>query len=192
MLWELYVAVTRAKRRVVILVKRTSDTMKKFFSSLDYDLDFYPDTKKLLSEFNVCTSKEEWLHRADGLFEEERFLLASECYEKADSPAFAAWARGKDFAKDWNKTKAKREFIQASELFYSLCDFKNTLNIASETLGVVSWEDKECDFIRETILKVSEEKHPTYLDHTVRRKIGIFRDKWDRISLDDIEEEAKV
>ena len=189
MLRELYVAITRAKRRVVILVKNRSDTMLKFFSSLDYDLDYHSDPKKLFNEFNTCTSKEQWLQRADDLFEEERYLIASRCYEKAESPAFAAWARGKHFAKDMSNTEATREFLRASGLFYELCDYKMVLEIASDMLGVVSWDAKTPQFISYEHLKVSESEYPNYLNYSVRRNIDIFHDKWDRdrISLEDIE-----
>ena len=74
-------------------------------------------------------------------------------------------------------------------LFYELCDYKMVLEIASDMLGVVSWDAKTPQFISYEHLKVSESEYPNYLNYSVRRNIDIFHDKWDRdrISLEDIE-----
>ena len=193
MLRELYVAVTRAKRRVVILVKKRSDTMLNFFSSLEYELGLHCDPEKLFrDEFNTCTSKDQWLQRADDLFEEERYLLASRCYEKAESSAFAAWARGRHFAQERSKEQATREFLRTSRLFFEQFDYKKVLEIASEMLGVVSWDEEPALFISDELLDASEAQHPNYLSHSVLVIIDVFRDKWSRISFEDIEKENIV
>ena len=190
MLRELYVAVTRAKRRVVILVKKGSDTMLKFFTSLDYELNYHADTNKLFNEFNTSTSKEQWLQRADDLFAEERYRMSSRCYEKSESPALAAYARGKHFAKQRLKPKAASEYIRASGLFYDLCSYKKILDIASDMLLVVSWDSKTSpEFILDEHFRVADSNHPMYLGPSVRRKIDILHDRWDRISLEHIETE---
>ena len=130
MLRHLYVAVTRAKRRVVILVKRKSDSMLKFFSSLDYAINFHEDTEKLFSEFNTFTSNKQWFERAEELFQNERYELASRCYERAEIPSLVAFARGKHFAADRKKQEARREFLVACELFETKCDYEMVLKIA--------------------------------------------------------------
>ena len=193
MLRELYVAVTRAKRRVVILVKKRSDTMLNFFSSLEYGLHHCDPEKLFRDEFNTCTSKDQWLLRADDLFEEERYLLASRCYEKAESPAFAAWARGRHFAQERSKEQATRELLRTSRFFFELSDYRKVLEIASEMLGVVSWDEEQPNFISDELLDASEAQHPNYLSHSVRLNMDVFRDtKWNRISLEDIEKEHMV
>jgi ATP-dependent exoDNAse (exonuclease V) beta subunit len=59
MLREMYVAVTRAKRRVVILVKHRSDTMSKFLSELKCGLVHHSNSAELINEFNTSTSEEQ-------------------------------------------------------------------------------------------------------------------------------------
>eukprot|EP00978_Attheya_sp_CCMP212_P018746 scaffold51799_cov56-Attheya_sp.AAC.2 len=192
MLRELYVAVTRAKRRVIILVKKRSDTMLKFLSSLDYELDYHPDEAQLFNEFNTCTSKEQWLQRANDLFKEERYLIASRCYEKSQSPAFASLARAKHFATDRNIVVAVEEYLRASELFYQAYDYRMTLKIATEMLGVVSWNDNPPRFISDKVLAVCFGEYPNYLVQNDRRKIDIFQDNWAHISLEEIEKEKNI
>ena len=76
MLRELYVAITRAKRRVVILVKKNNDLMTTFFEdSLNCDLN-YVEASIVLSEFNVETSAEEWFEKGISLFNDEKYKPA--------------------------------------------------------------------------------------------------------------------
>lgn len=67
LLRELYVAVTRAKRRVVILTK--TQQIKEFFMSLQGCNIEESDAKVALLEFDSATTKEEWLKRGQELFE---------------------------------------------------------------------------------------------------------------------------
>ena len=63
---ELYVAVTRAKRRVVLLIK--SQQMKDFFLSLEDCNIEESDAKVALLEFDSATTRDEWLRRGRELF----------------------------------------------------------------------------------------------------------------------------
>lgn len=192
MMRELYVAVTRAKRRVVILVKKRSYAMLNFFSSLNYEVKYHSDPMKLFEEFNTCTSKEQWLQKADHLFQKEQYFMAYRCYEKSESPALAALALGKHFIQERCKSKAANEFIRACDLFYDLCNYKAILDIASDLLDVVSWENEEFMFINDEHFKVSISQYPNYLENRILNKIDIYHDRWDRISIEDIKREAII
>ena len=66
LLRELYVAVTRAKRRVVILAK--SSVEREFFSSLKGCNIEVTDAKVALLEFNSATSRDKWFEEGQKLF----------------------------------------------------------------------------------------------------------------------------
>ena len=64
---ELYVAITRARQRVVILIK--SQKMKEFFMSLKGCNIEESDAKLALLEFDSKTTPDEWLKRGKELFD---------------------------------------------------------------------------------------------------------------------------
>ena len=72
LLRELYVAITRAKKRVVILIKGAE--MRSFFLSLNCDIE-ESDAKVALLEFDAKTTTEQWLNRGKELFEVRIFRL---------------------------------------------------------------------------------------------------------------------
>jgi ATP-dependent exoDNAse (exonuclease V) beta subunit len=69
LLRELYVAITRAKRRVVILIKRNVETMRDFFSSLEGCNIVETDAKTAFLEFDSTTSSEQWFELGKHHFE---------------------------------------------------------------------------------------------------------------------------
>ena len=78
MLRELYVAVTRARRRVVILIKKSLPGMVNFFNSLDCQLDsenLTENTKILSLEFEKVTTKEMWFEKGTELFRNESWKV---------------------------------------------------------------------------------------------------------------------
>ena len=75
LLRELYVAITRAKRRVVILIN--SRKMREFFVSLDDCNIEESDAKVALLEFDSKTTREEWLNRGEELFEVRALNIVS-------------------------------------------------------------------------------------------------------------------
>lgn len=81
MLRELYVAVTRAQRRVVILVKEDTPSMIEFFDSLNCELERADQT--IFHEFDCNTSAEEWYEKAQRLYRNNQFGLAANCFTRA-------------------------------------------------------------------------------------------------------------
>ena len=192
MLRELYVAVTRAKRRVVILVKRKSDTMLKFLSELDYNLEYHSDTNELFEEFNTLTSLDQWLQRAEALFQDEKFEVTSRCYEKATSYGMAAWARAKNHALNHNNKSAIDQFLLASRIFYEKLEYKRILDLASDLLKVVSWDERPPRFIDLRIWNEAMRHYPLHLKPCVRKSVDVFRDDWSALSLEDIENKHQL
>jgi superfamily I DNA/RNA helicase len=75
LLRELYVAVTRAKRRVVILIKRNVETMREFFLSLEGCNIVETDAKTAFLEFDSNTSSDEWFDLGMQRFEVWLYFL---------------------------------------------------------------------------------------------------------------------
>ena len=73
LLREFYVAITRAKRRVVILIK--TQKMKDFFMSLQGCNIEESDAIVALLEFDSATTTDEWLKRGDELFQVRSVVL---------------------------------------------------------------------------------------------------------------------
>lgn len=184
MLRELYVAVTRAKRRVIILMKKRSDTMKDFFANLNYEVEYCDDSSPLVKEFNTCSTKEQWLQRANDLFQEERFLLASRCYEKATNIELSIYSHAKHLSKERMYDKALKKYIYASDLFHRVKDFAKILDIAAEILDNVSWESQL--FIKDEVFATALGAYPNYLNPETRQKIDIYRDQWRHMTVRDL------
>lgn len=189
MLRELYVAVTRAKRRVVILVKqRSSDTMLKFLSEdLNCGLEYHLKTSELFEEFNTCTTTEEWFSRASQLFEQERFEVASRCYEKAECRYMCEWSKGLYYSQMNDKVQAMKHLCEASRILFKKEKYKEVLKVASQALLAADWTKFPPEFIDGKIFSESFAKYPNFLSHNTRLKIKIFLDTWENISPEDIE-----
>ena len=165
--------------------------MLRFFRELEYELKYHPDPEKLFTqEFETGTNKHQWLQRANGLFEQERFLLASRCFEKADTLDYAAWSLGSYFLKKkMNKPDGKIHLLRASELFYEDGQYEKVLRISCEMLHAVEWEEKPPQFVRDEVLAECQVRCPYYLSDKHRLRIDIFTDKWNRIDIEDVKKE---
>ena len=121
LLRELYVAVTRAKRRVIILVKRDSDLMNHFLHVLCKII--FSDNTILLTEFDNKTSAEDWLMRGQKLFDIEEYLFASKCFQKGKEIGWENWAMGRHLARMASNTKAAQSLRKALQSFFELGDY---------------------------------------------------------------------
>ena len=133
MLRELYVAVTRAQRRVVVLVEPGNDKMKDFFRILNCE-ELPADA--ILQEFNHETTKEEWHRRGLEFFYSERFEIAASCFARSDQPGWAFWATGKAKFSIGRNTEADESFKQATGAFFERQCFVQVLDIMKELLSI--------------------------------------------------------
>jgi hypothetical protein len=81
LLRELYVAVTRAKRRVVILYK--TGQIRDFFLSLQGCNIEEADAEVALLEFDSGTTMDAWFKRGMELFQDEQYKMAASCFKAA-------------------------------------------------------------------------------------------------------------
>lgn len=81
LLRELYVAITRSRRRVVILVDQEVPGMKYFFAENLQGIHLeWTDSKVILLEFNNETTSQQWFTEGKKYFSEEKYSLAEVSY----------------------------------------------------------------------------------------------------------------
>ena len=182
MLRELYVAITRAKRRAVILVNRNCDTMVKFFTELGCDLEFTP-VEFTLVEFDSETSISEWLKKGHALFADESYSYAAKCFNKARDDGYSFWASARHQQKLGRRIQAVPFLWNAVDSFYNRKAFTYALNAIEEILNLsvdVSW------ISRHDLIDGALQKLPDYLPRVVIVRLAIARNKWEDVKVDDM------
>ena len=132
MLRELYVAVTRAQRRVVILIKDDLPAMAQFFKELNCEVEVANET--VLSEFDRDTTTEHWFKRAQKLYSNYNFSLASNCFIRAQRLDWSFLSLGRHLLDSGLKEEAEKEFRRAARLFYEGNQFQDVLDILHRLL----------------------------------------------------------
>eukprot|EP00804_Cyclotella_cryptica_P026502 CCRYP_008149-RB/>CCRYP_008149-RB protein AED:0.03 eAED:0.03 QI:2292/1/1/1/0.86/0.83/24/285/2253 len=180
LLRELYVAITRAKRRVVILIKKDIQTMKEFFLKLEGCSIMQSDAKTAFLEFDSRTSSKEWFNRGMGLFENDDFKTASNCFKAAGDFAYFHWAQGKFEIADGFVQYGKESLRKSAHAFFEKGDYEHTLKLLASVMEM-GWNSDD-DYIYEK----SRVECPTFFtpDQTIR--FALTRDKWDEISISDL------
>ena len=109
LLREIYVAITRAKQRVVILIKNKTNTMIDFFQHLDCNLKLQ-DAKTTFVEFDTETSLDDWFNKGQELFDEKGYGYTSKCFYKAQALPWSLWAQARHLV-------ANKDKIESATLF---------------------------------------------------------------------------
>jgi hypothetical protein len=142
MLRELYVAVTRAKRRVVILIKQKDSAMLSFFQTLNCDLESV-DEGLLRVEFDSETKSETWLEEGLKLFENHQFKLAASCFVAAKEYGWSSWARGRHSIQQGLHSEAVGIFRKAARWFHESADYTHTLILMREIARIPPWDPSD-------------------------------------------------
>jgi hypothetical protein len=181
MLRELYVAVTRAQRRVVILVKDEIPEMMDFFANLNCDLENADG--RVFEEFNCDTSTQEWFERAQKLFKNCQFKFAASCFTRAKRQDWSFLAQGRYLLDSGIKEEAVKEFRRAARIFYEGRDFKKIIDILLQLLGlgVGSWDGTD-DKIFTDAMKTLPNSIPRA--HAVR--YAILREDFSSVLISDL------
>ena len=182
LLRELYVAVTRAKQRVVILVPKKKNTMYSFFQELDCNLKFH-DTKAAFVEFDAKTSKDDWFKKGEELFQDEKYEYASKCFGKACMQQWSMWACARHKVISESRISAGKFFREAAKFFSKEFEWERTLDVMKDLSSNSLWDSLD-DQIYDDALR----KSPTYLTREDLIKIDVFREKWDAFCLDDFKD----
>jgi hypothetical protein len=180
---ELYVAVTRARKRVVVLIK--GQMMDEFFERLGCSSELQRTSASVaLLDFNKETSPEIWFKQGVTNYENGRFDLAESCFIRAEQTGWSNRAQGKHLVtvKGENK-EAKVAFRTSSRAFYEGNDFGNCLDVLKDMaeLEGIPWDVQDNE-----ILDSALEQHPNHLSREWTVKFAIVRGAFHIISAEDL------
>lgn len=187
---ELYVAVSRAKRRLVILCKQRQPEMHAFFASLG--IDFEKDGVLVLTEFHSVISAGDWMTRAIEFVENEDFHMAASCFKIAGNLPEYHWASAKHCVRTGEAGTAAEHFFEALRLFFQSGQYVRVLDVCLElaqpaTARSLKWEPEDSEVVEESI-----RRKPGYLRKDDHIRLALLRDNWDRIQVEDVLDESLV
>lgn len=182
MLRELYVAVTRAQRRVVILIRREVSTMKSFFDVLAYDF-LIADADFVRLEFDQETTYEMWREKGHELFDDGQYFMASRCFGSSGDRGWSNYAIGRHLLELGNKPDSVDAYCRAFHEFYRSLEFERTVDVAL-TLAKIA---PECKIDSEK-LDIAVRRCPDYVDRVDVIRLALLCGKWDKIFVDDLKE----
>ena len=183
MLRELYVAVTRAKRRVVILVKRKDSAMKKFLSSLDCDIETIKDPDQFQVEFDCETSAEVWQQKGLDLFADGHFGLAASCFAAANEWGLSNWSKAKHLKSLGNRSEAANAYRRAARSFFEELDYRRTLDVLQELSYFPPWEKSD-----DSLFDTAQSEVPTHFDRHETVRLLLVRNCWNNINIGDLKD----
>lgn len=152
MLQELYVAVTRAHDRVVVMYDPTDNALTSFLARLGYEFD--TDSSIIHSVFQTRTTKEEWFDKGSAQLEDMRFKQAVGCFRQAGRPSWEFLARGllsKHGGQSSNEAVTEEYFREALRWFHEEDDMLMCLRAAVETArasNATAWADTDNGLIK--------------------------------------------
>ena len=171
MLRELYVAVTRAQRRVVVLVRSENDNMKLFFRGLNCE-DMPAET--IFQEFDHETTEEEWREKGDSLLANERFKLAATCFLRAGELGLASLATGKLKSAMGLAPEAEMHFRRAARFFYEQGQLDKVLDMLRLLLSLCNdWDTRDDKMFSSTLVSL-----PRYLPRKISVEFHLKREDW--------------
>lgn len=185
MLRELYVAITRAQRQLVILVDKSVPSMLEFFGNLEYD--FHQDgADMVLREFDTISSSEEWLKKAASFATNHQFRLAARCFNLAGDKGMSYWSTAKYFESGGDDLKAAESFLSALDVFASNENYEKVLEVC---LALASPEmTKHCCWTEErhSFVELALARRPTHLLRSDVVKLSLVSGAWENVQVEDI------
>lgn len=185
MLRELYVAITRAQRQLVILLDRSVPTMIDFFRSMEYD--FHQDgAEMVLRDFDTISSSYEWLQKAEGFIANGQFRLAARCYNLSGDKAMFHWSSGKFYETQGDDPKAVEQFQLALDAFASNENFEKVLEVSvilsqSEMAAHGVWTNERKSNVDKAMVR-----RPDHLPRWQMVKLSLARGSWENVRIEDL------
>ncbi len=179
MLRELYVAVTRAQRRVVILVKKDNKNMKGFFESLNCE---EINAATIFEEFDHETTKEQWFARGMSLYSGDHFKLAVGCFTRAEHHGWAFLANGKESLRIGLGSEAEDHFRRAARFFHEEQETEKILDILKQLVDMSSKWDAADD----ELFTAAFSTLPNYLPKRYKVNFHLKRGDWHMIRYSDL------
>jgi tetratricopeptide (TPR) repeat protein len=186
LLRELYVAVTRARGRLVIFVRNREKFpyMYSFFRDLECGIntDVFANVDTLRLEFDNETTGHMWFQKGKEMFEEEQFRLAASCFKSAESYGWMNRAFGKFFLLSRGRNSdAKDAFRKSAKQFYEDEEYERCLDVYRDILDLPPWDERDNE-----LLDSSLEKRPHYLSRRWMLQLAIKRNAWHVIQRGDL------
>lgn len=182
MLRELYVAVTRAQRRVVILIQKNIKSMQSFFDELQYDFQV-TGAEFVRMEFDQETTAEMWRQKGHDLFDDAQYFMASRCFDSSGDRSWSQWAKGRHLQELGNKPEAIEAYHLAFVAFFDCEEFERALDVALMLTHFALWstiDSKKLDF--------ALRKCPEYLERTDVVRLTLLCGRWDEVTIEDFKE----
>jgi tetratricopeptide (TPR) repeat protein len=184
MLRELYVAVTRAQKRVVVLLKEEIPAIAAFFLSLECDLEV--SDGRVFEEFNCDTSTEEWFVRAQALFKNEQFKFAASCFTRAERQDWAFLSKGQELVMLGLELEATKEIRKAARVFFEVQDNEQILDILKILLD---FKTSEWDTSDDHIFLATLQKCPNALSTVQSIQYAIHRKDFSSVRVDALKDQ---
>ncbi len=181
MLRELYVAVTRAQRRVVILIKDDLPAMAQFFKELNCEVEVASEA--VLHEFDRDTTTEHWFKRAQKLYSDYNFSLARSCFIRSQRLDWSFLSLGRHLLDLGLKEEAEKEFRRAARLFYEGHQFQDVLDILHRLL---QQNDRAWDSVDDKIFLGAINALPHSIPRTAVIRYAILRADFSSILVTDL------
>lgn len=185
MLRELYVAITRAKRRVVILVRSDVDKMLEFFTEhLSACRLEFMEARRIMAEFDTKTRPEVWFRKGREYFDDEKYKLASSCFAAARNMGWSLFSQGMYEEDNGAQTQASSSFRLAAKLFCESSLFKECIDSLTKVRDLRAW-NVESDGV---LFEEAKRNVPTYLSRSETIKFALANEDWHVIKLHDLTE----
>eukprot|EP00977_Amphora_coffeiformis_P003494 scaffold655_cov162-Amphora_coffeaeformis.AAC.15 len=183
MLRELYVAITRAQRRVVILFHKTE--MLDFFRSMEYDFHC-EGAEMVLTDFDTISSAQEWLKKAEDFLSSFQYHLAARCFNVAGDQAMSYWCSAKFHEVSGDDGLAAQMFLSALDVFASNENHKKVLDVCLALSSPGIAEHSQWTKQRHSFVENAMAQRPDHLHRSQTVKLALVRGIWKNIRIEDL------
>ncbi|CAB9498814.1 polymerase alpha-associated DNA helicase A [Seminavis robusta] len=181
---ELYVAITRARKRVVVLVKN-GRLHREFFKKLPCESELKEsDAKEALLDFDGETDVEDWFVAGETYYKNENYGLAESCFIRASNTGWSNRAQGMRLQfKEGRLAEAKIAFRRSSLAFFEQNSFESCLDVLKQMaeLDKLPWEEQD-----NKTLDFALKECPNHLSRRWTVKFAITRKAFDVITSEDM------
>jgi tetratricopeptide (TPR) repeat protein len=184
LLRELYVAVTRAQQRVVVLTKGKSPAIAEFFRSLNCSIEEVQPAS-ILVEFQKETTANDWFSKGAELYEEEKYDLAAGCYKAASQFGWKGRASGRFDLARGQKEDAGASFRNAARIFFESLEYKNCLDTMTDLATIQPWKHTWTESDNE-LLDDALKREPNHLPRSATVIFALIRGSWDVLQSTDL------
>ena len=180
MLRELYVAITRGRRKVIILAPKRASAMWHFLMGLGYNFQT-TGVGMILREFHTETSPAEWKKKGMEHFEDKQYHHAARCFDASGDVAWSQYAEFRRLLSEGNKGDAESACVRAMEEFAAQMSFAKVVELAVLAERHTCWPSCKTDLIRRAL-----DAEEMELDRDDYIRLSLRCENWSRVTVDDL------